>query len=166
VTQIDAFVATHYHEDHVGGIDDLVDMGVAVGERFDRGDKACCSPRRGTGAPARAGSRPTPRRSRRDGRSGGTGDRTCRGSRARSRRRGSRRARAARRPAGAPVALVSLAEARAEAIRIKTIAWKGGDSRAERRRARKPVPTFKEAAKEVHAAHAATFRNQTAGRTR
>jgi glyoxylase-like metal-dependent hydrolase (beta-lactamase superfamily II) len=67
VTQIDAFVATHYHEDHVGGIDDLVDMGVAVGERFDRGDKACCSPRRGTGAPARAGSRPTPRRSRRVG---------------------------------------------------------------------------------------------------
>lgn len=39
VTQIDAFVATHYHEDHFGGIDDLVDMGVRVLESYDRGDK-------------------------------------------------------------------------------------------------------------------------------
>ncbi len=39
VTQIDAFVATHYHEDHYGGIDDLVDAGVPVLESYDRGDK-------------------------------------------------------------------------------------------------------------------------------
>src|SRR5687768_6324085 len=35
VTQIDAFVASHYHEDHYGGIDDLVDAGVSVLESFD-----------------------------------------------------------------------------------------------------------------------------------
>src|SRR5687768_1930230 len=39
VTTIDAFVASHYHEDHYGGIDDLVDMGVPVLEAYDRGDK-------------------------------------------------------------------------------------------------------------------------------
>lgn len=44
VNQIDAFVATHYHEDHYGGIDDLVDMGVSVLESYDRGDKECCVP--------------------------------------------------------------------------------------------------------------------------
>ena len=42
VTHIDAFVASHYHEDHFGGIDDLVTAGVQVLESFDRGDKACC----------------------------------------------------------------------------------------------------------------------------
>lgn len=42
VSQIDAFVNSHYHEDHFGGIDDLVDAGVPVLESFDRGDKACC----------------------------------------------------------------------------------------------------------------------------
>jgi competence protein ComEC len=44
VTQIDVFVNTHYHEDHFGGIDDLVDAGVPVLESFDRGDKDCCLP--------------------------------------------------------------------------------------------------------------------------
>ena len=44
VTQIDAFVNSHYHEDHFGGIDDLVDAGVPVLEAYDRGDKACCVP--------------------------------------------------------------------------------------------------------------------------
>lgn len=39
VTQIDAFVASHYHEDHYGGIDDLVNLGVPVLEAYDRGDK-------------------------------------------------------------------------------------------------------------------------------
>jgi competence protein ComEC len=39
VTHIDAFVASHYHEDHYGGIDDLVDMGVPVLASYDRGDK-------------------------------------------------------------------------------------------------------------------------------
>jgi beta-lactamase superfamily II metal-dependent hydrolase len=42
MTQIDAFVATHYHEDHFGGIDELVEAGVPVLESFDRGDKDCC----------------------------------------------------------------------------------------------------------------------------
>lgn len=44
VTQIDAFVDSHYHEDHVGAIDDLVDTSVPVLESHDRGDKACCLP--------------------------------------------------------------------------------------------------------------------------
>ena len=39
VTRIDFFVNTHYHEDHYGGIDDLVALGVPVGKSFDRGDK-------------------------------------------------------------------------------------------------------------------------------
>jgi len=40
VTQIDVFVNTHYHEDHYGGIDDLVrDFNVPVLEAYDRGDK-------------------------------------------------------------------------------------------------------------------------------
>ncbi len=42
VTQIDHFVATHYHEDHYGGIDDLVGLGVTVVNSYDRGDKLCC----------------------------------------------------------------------------------------------------------------------------
>src|SRR6185295_7643986 len=40
LTQIDFFVDTHYHEDHYGGIDDLVALGVHVLEAYDRGDKA------------------------------------------------------------------------------------------------------------------------------
>jgi beta-lactamase superfamily II metal-dependent hydrolase len=39
VTRIDAFVNSHYHEDHFGGIDDLVKMGVSVLETYDRGKK-------------------------------------------------------------------------------------------------------------------------------
>jgi len=39
VSRIDVFVATHYHEDHFGGIDDLVDLNVPVLEAYDRGDK-------------------------------------------------------------------------------------------------------------------------------
>jgi competence protein ComEC len=42
VTQIDAFVDSHYHEDHYGGIDDLVDAHVSVLESFDRGDRTRC----------------------------------------------------------------------------------------------------------------------------
>jgi beta-lactamase superfamily II metal-dependent hydrolase len=37
VTQIDAFVASHYHEDHFGGIDNLIEQGVTVLEAYDRG---------------------------------------------------------------------------------------------------------------------------------
>src|SRR5687767_3082026 len=44
VNQIDAFIASHYHEDHFGGIDDLVDANIAVLESYDRGDKECCLP--------------------------------------------------------------------------------------------------------------------------
>ena len=40
VTQIDAFVCTHYHEDHYGGIDNLVnDYNVRVLETYDRDEK-------------------------------------------------------------------------------------------------------------------------------
>ena len=40
VSQIDVFVNTHYHEDHYGGIDDLIqDFNVSIGEAYDRGDK-------------------------------------------------------------------------------------------------------------------------------
>ena len=58
-----------------------------------------------------------------------------------------------------PVAVVSLAKARAEALRIKTLAWKGEDPRQVRRKARQGVPTFKTAAQAVHASHAETFKN-------
>jgi competence protein ComEC len=40
VTRIDHFVATHYHEDHYGGIDEVVRAGIPVGTAYDRGDKA------------------------------------------------------------------------------------------------------------------------------
>src|SRR5215217_7599740 len=37
VTQIDAFVDSHYHEDHFGGIDDLRKLNVPILESYDRG---------------------------------------------------------------------------------------------------------------------------------
>ncbi len=40
VSAIDHFVATHYHEDHYGGIDDIVADGIEVRQAYDRGDKA------------------------------------------------------------------------------------------------------------------------------
>jgi integrase len=55
--------------------------------------------------------------------------------------------------------LVSLADARVEAARLRLIARDGGDPLAERRRERLTVPTFKEAAQKVHEAHSAAFRN-------
>jgi beta-lactamase superfamily II metal-dependent hydrolase len=39
VTRIDRFVNTHYHADHYGGIDDLVNGGIQVDSVYDRGDK-------------------------------------------------------------------------------------------------------------------------------
>jgi competence protein ComEC len=39
VTGIDHFVATHYHEDHYGGIDEVVHAGIPVKATYDRGDK-------------------------------------------------------------------------------------------------------------------------------
>lgn len=55
--------------------------------------------------------------------------------------------------------LVSLAEARVAAADLRRVARDGGDPLAERRRSSVGVPTFKDAAKAVHAKHAATFRN-------
>ena len=57
-------------------------------------------------------------------------------------------------------AVVSLAEAREDAQRLRKIARRGGDPLAERRAERRPVPTFEEAARQVHASHAAGFRNE------
>ena len=58
------------------------------------------------------------------------------------------------------VSLVTLAEAREEARRLRRIARTGGDPLAERRHERRPVPSFEEAAQQVHASHAAGFRNE------
>ena len=58
------------------------------------------------------------------------------------------------------VSLVSLQEARAEAVRLRKIARAGGDPLAERRHELRPVPTFEAAAREVHAAHSPAFRNE------
>lgn len=57
------------------------------------------------------------------------------------------------------VRLVPLAEAREEAVRMRRMARDGEDPLAERRKAKLTVPTFREAAETVHAAHAATFKN-------
>lgn len=57
------------------------------------------------------------------------------------------------------VALVSLAEAREKALAMRKLARAGGDPLAERRRERRVVPTFEEAADTVHAEHAASWKN-------
>lgn len=56
------------------------------------------------------------------------------------------------------VDLVTLGEAREEARRLRKIARDDGDPLAERRR--REVPTFEVAAGKVHAAHAASFKNE------
>jgi len=56
--------------------------------------------------------------------------------------------------------LVSLAEAREEARTLRRRARDGEDPLEERRRASVKVLTFKEAAEQVHAAHAASFKNE------
>jgi integrase len=58
------------------------------------------------------------------------------------------------------VGLISLAEARDDARRLRKIARAGGDPLEERRHERRTVPTFEAAAKEVHRAHAAGFKNE------
>ena len=55
--------------------------------------------------------------------------------------------------------LVTLASARAEAIRLRRLARAGGDPLAERRKGRANVPSFEEAAKIVHAANLPTWKN-------
>jgi integrase len=55
--------------------------------------------------------------------------------------------------------LVSLADARDEATRLRRMAREGKNPLAERRRERRTVPTFKNAATQVHASQSATFRN-------
>ena len=57
------------------------------------------------------------------------------------------------------VSLVGLAEARDEAMRLRRIARAGGDPVSDRYRQRRQVPTFAEAARQVHALHTKTLRN-------
>jgi len=58
------------------------------------------------------------------------------------------------------LSLVSLADAREEAARLRKIARAGGDPLAERREERRVVPTFEVAAREVHEAHSVSFKNK------
>ena len=55
--------------------------------------------------------------------------------------------------------IVSLAQAREDATRLRKIARAGGDPLAERRTARRVTPTFEAAAQTVHSAHQASWRN-------
>jgi integrase len=57
------------------------------------------------------------------------------------------------------VSVVSLAEAREEARRLRKMARAGGDPRAERRKERTRIPTFAAAAREFHHEHSKSFRN-------
>ena len=61
--------------------------------------------------------------------------------------------------------LISLAEAREEALRLRRIARMGGDPLAQRRKERQVhiVPTFEGAARQVHQERAKTFRNEKHG---
>lgn len=54
---------------------------------------------------------------------------------------------------------VSLADARGEAMRLRGMARKGGDPLAERRKEKKVIPTFQEAAETVHRAHEKSWKN-------
>lgn len=56
--------------------------------------------------------------------------------------------------------LVSLADAREKARAHRHLARSGGDPVAEIRKARRVVPTFSQAARQVHAEHAHTWRNK------
>ncbi len=58
------------------------------------------------------------------------------------------------------VSLVSLQEAREQAVRLRKIARADGDPIAERRHERRTVPTFEAAATQVHASHAPTFKSE------
>ncbi len=56
-------------------------------------------------------------------------------------------------------ALVTLAAARKEAVRLRNMARSGGDPLAHRRKERRTVPTFEQAARTVHAAHSPAWKN-------
>jgi integrase len=58
------------------------------------------------------------------------------------------------------VRLVGLAEAREQAAAYRRIARDGGDPLADKRRAKRVVPTFREAAEQVHAEHAKAWKNK------
>lgn len=58
------------------------------------------------------------------------------------------------------VALVPLAEAREKATTYRKQAREGGDPLAERRKSRVNIPTFAEAAEQVHADHKASWKNK------
>jgi integrase len=57
------------------------------------------------------------------------------------------------------ISLVSLAEAREEAAKLRKIARADGDPLAERRAARRAVPSFEAAANTVHEAHKPSWKN-------
>ena len=57
------------------------------------------------------------------------------------------------------VRVVSLSAAREEAVQCRRKARHGGDLLADRRQHRRVVPTFRDAAKQVHADHSETFKN-------
>ena len=59
--------------------------------------------------------------------------------------------------------VVSLAEAREAALAMRKIAKAGGDPLAERRKAKRVVPTFEAAAKKVHEEHAPAWKNAKHG---
>lgn len=58
------------------------------------------------------------------------------------------------------LSLVSLKEAREEAARMRKVARAGEDPLEERRKARTTVPTFEEAANQVHEDHSKTWKNE------
>lgn len=57
------------------------------------------------------------------------------------------------------VRLVSLSEAREQAVAIRKLARDGEDPLAQRRRERRVIPSFEQAARSVHAERVPTFRN-------
>lgn len=57
------------------------------------------------------------------------------------------------------LSIVSLAEAREEAARLRKIARQQGDPLAERRKSQRVVPTFEQASREVHKTHSVSWKN-------
>jgi integrase len=55
--------------------------------------------------------------------------------------------------------LVTLAEAREAALKFRKLARDGGDPVSERRKAQAVIPSFREAAEQVHAQHSGAWRN-------